>query len=391
MKHADPADLAIYVHWPFCQSKCPYCDFNSHVQDRVDHSRWRAAFLAEIRTAGDRLAGRRITSVFFGGGTPSLMPGDLVGGLLEQLRSVWPFDDGIEITLEANPSSVEAARFAAYRDAGVNRISIGAQSLRDEDLRRLGRLHSAQEARRAIEVAQSVFARVSIDLIYARQWQDLPSWRDELRQALSFGTDHLSLYQLTIEPGTVFQRRQARSRLHGLPDEDRSADLYALTQDLCGAAGLPAYEVSNHALPGSEARHNLTYWRCGDYLGIGPGAHGRITAAGRRHAEEAPRDPAAWLERVGQSGTAITGTALAATEQGEEFLLMGLRLSEGIDPTRFAALSGSALPRNRVAALQDLGLLEFTGHRLRATAEGRLLLDRILVELLAQPARSAVP
>ncbi|HDR29144.1 radical SAM family heme chaperone HemW, partial [Rhodovulum sp.] len=276
--------FGLYVHWPFCLSKCPYCDFNSHVAASIDMGEWQRAYLSEIRRIGAETGPRTLTSVFFGGGTPSLMAPDLVAAILDTVRATWPCANDMEVTLEANPGSVEAGRFAGYRDAGVGRVSLGVQALNDADLGRLGRLHSAAEARAAFDIARNTFERVSFDLIYARQDQLLADWQAELGQALALGVDHLSLYQLTIEPGTAFGDRHARGGLRGLPDDDRAADMYLATQEICAAAGLPAYEVSNHARPGAESRHNLIYWRYGDYAGIGPGAHGRLTLDGRRWA-----------------------------------------------------------------------------------------------------------
>ena len=285
----EDAGFGVYVHWPFCQAKCPYCDFNSHVAASVDHDLWLEAYLAEIDAAAAMTGARDVRSVFFGGGTPSLMEPRVVGAVLDRVAARWRVSGQVEVTLEANPTSVEAARLAGYRTAGVNRVSLGVQALNDQDLRRLGRLHSAAEALTAVGVAREIFERVSFDLIYARQDQAVQDWEAELAQALALGPDHVSLYQLTIEDGTAFGDRHRRGRLPGLPDEDRAADLYDVTQSLTEAAGLPAYEVSNHARPGAEARHNLLYWESGDYAGIGPGAHGRLTLGGIRSATVAPR------------------------------------------------------------------------------------------------------
>lgn len=378
------AGFAVYVHWPFCQAKCPYCDFNSHVATRVDHRRWAEALCAEIARTAARTGPRPVTSVFFGGGTPSLMAPETVAEVLSAIRSAWVLDPGVEITLEANPTSAEAGRFRAYRDAGVNRLSLGVQALNDADLRALGRLHGAAEARRAFEIARAVFPRVSFDLIYARQGQDAAAWRAELAEALAMAADHLSLYQLTIEPGTAFGARHAVGRLAGLPSDDLAAELYALTQELCDAAGLPAYEISNHARPGSESRHNLIYWRAGDYAGIGPGAHGRLTLDGRRLATEAQRDPMLWLAAVERAGTGdLPDTALDPADQAAEYLMMALRLSEGADLDRFARLRGAPLDPGRIAPLAELGLLSLEPPRLKATPRGRLLLNRLIAELLA--------
>lgn len=373
--------FGLYVHWPFCASKCPYCDFNSHVAAAIDHLRWREAYLAEIDRIGALTPGRILRSVFFGGGTPSLMAPDTVGAVIERIRKTWPTTNCIEITLEANPGSVEAGRFAAFRDAGVNRISIGVQSLRDTDLQRLGRLHSAAETRAAFATARRLFDRVSFDLIYARQDQTLDAWRDELTEALEMAVDHLSLYQLTIEDGTAFGDRFAAGRLAGLPDETLAADMYDLTQDLCARAGMPAYEVSNHARPGAESQHNRIYWTAGDYGGIGPGAHGRLTLQGERRATEAVRAPLPWLSAVLAGTGAETSQPLGAADQALEYLLMGLRLTEGISLRRLASISGQPVPRGAITELTESGHLLLEGDRLRTTAAGRLLLNAVLRRL----------
>ncbi len=376
--------FAVYVHWPFCAAKCPYCDFNSHVRAEIDHRRWRAALVAEIAAAARAVPGREVGSVFFGGGTPSLMPPETVAAVIDAVRAGWRLAADAEITLEANPTSVEAGRFRGYRDAGVNRLSLGVQALDDAALRALGRRHDVAEALRAYEIARGAFERVSFDLIYARQGQTLAGWRNELGQALRLAVDHLSLYQLTIEPGTRFGALAARGRLRGLPPEPLAADMYAATQEICAAAGLPAYEISNHARPGAEGRHNLVYWRHGDYVGVGPGAHGRLTIAGTRWATEALRSPEAWLAAVeaGSAG-ASDRVAVAPAEQAVELALMGLRLAEGIDPRRYAALAGAPLPADRVRELSELGLLEAAGDRLRATPAGRAVLNAVLGQLLS--------
>jgi len=335
------AGFGLYLHWPFCQSKCPYCDFNSHVAARVDQSRWLTAFQAEIDRIGALTQGRILNSVFFGGGTPSLMEAATVQGILDRVRATWTLANDVEITLEANPGSVEAARFEGYAKAGVNRVSLGIQSLDPDDLRRLGRMHSVDEARAAIAIAGSTFQRVSIDLIYARQNQTPAAWRDELRRALDFGTSHLSLYQLTIEDGTVFGQMHAKKLLRGLPEEDLAADMFELTQEITSQAGRPAYEVSNHASPGDESRHNLIYWRMGDYAGIGPGAHGRLTLDSARFATEAERMPTAWLDRtLTRPGSAESITRLASEDRATEYLMFALRLKEGASLGRYAALAG---------------------------------------------------
>jgi putative oxygen-independent coproporphyrinogen III oxidase len=386
----DPATRAagfgIYVHWPFCLSKCPYCDFNSHVRaGAVDEPRFAAAFRREIAHAAAMTPGREVTSVFLGGGTPSLMRPETVGAVLDAIGAAWPVAGGAEVTLEANPTSVEAERFRGYRAAGVNRLSIGVQALDDGDLRRLGRLHSAAEALAAVDVARRTFDRFSFDLIYARPDQDVAAWRQELRRAIGFAAEHLSLYQLTIEPGTWFERLHAAGRLV-VPDAETGRALWDVTQETCEAAGMPAYEISNHARPGAESRHNLTYWRYGEYVGIGPGAHGRIAGAdGRRLATATERDPEAWLARVERDGHGLVEeTALTGEESADEFLLMGLRLREGIDPERYRAFSGRALDPRRIADLTGDGLITGRdGARLAVTAAGFPVLDAVVADLAA--------
>lgn len=373
--------FGLYLHWPFCASKCPYCDFNSHVSAQINHRQWQQAYLSEIDRVGALTAGRVLQTVFFGGGTPSLMPPETVQSIVEQIQSTWRTSNAIEITLEANPGSVEAGRFAAYRDAGVNRISMGVQSLRDESLRRLGRLHSAAEARSAFDIARSLFDRVSFDLIYARQDQGLDDWMAELREALSMAVDHLSLYQLTIEDGTAFADRFAAGRLPGLPDESLAADMYEATQELCEKAGMPAYEVSNHAQQGAESRHNLIYWTAGDYAGIGPGAHGRLTLTGQRYATETLRAPGAWLNTVRDGRLCETRTMLPPIDQAFEYLLMGLRLSDGISLRRLARIANQTLPESTVTELVESGHLILAKDRLRTTRAGRLLLNAVLRRL----------
>ena len=370
--------FALYLHWPFCAAKCPYCDFNSHVAAQIDQRRWLAAYRAEISRLAKETLGRILGSVFFGGGTPSLMAPETVAGVMEAVRAAWPMVNDPEVTLEANPTSVEAGRFAAYAEAGVNRLSMGAQALNDADLRRLGRMHTAADARAAFAIARKAFPRVSFDLIYARQDQTPADWAAELRRALGMAVDHLSLYQLTIEPGTAFGARHAAGGLKGLPDEDRAGDLWDVTQDICGAAGMPGYEVSNHARPGAESRHNLTYWRQGDWAAIGPGAHGRLTLPAGRIATEAHRAPAAWLEAVERHGTGDSlREALPLADQAVEYLLMGLRLSEGVSLPRLARL-GWTPPPDALEELASLGLVETAGDRLRVTAAGRPLLNAVL-------------
>ena len=374
--------FGLYIHWPFCQSKCPYCDFNSHVAATIDQRRWRDAYVREIARVAAETRGRVLETVFFGGGTPSLMEPEVVADVLDAVRAGWPMVNDPEITLEANPGSVEAGRFRGFAQAGVNRVSMGVQALNDADLRRLGRLHSVAEARQAFDIARENFGRVSFDLIYARQDQTLEDWRAELGEALSMAVDHLSMYQLTIEDGTAFGDRFARGGLRGLPDEDVQADMYAVTQEVCAAHGMPAYEVSNHAAPGSESRHNLVYWRMGDYAGIGPGAHGRLTLGGRRWATVAPRAPGAWLAMVerGLAGEEPR-EEVSREEQATEYLLMSMRLSEGMDLARYAALAGGPIEEARIAGLGELGLVRVDSGRLIATAEGRAVLNAVLREL----------
>ena len=371
----EEAGFGLYVHWPFCQAKCPYCDFNSHVVRQIDQERWAEAYEMEIARLGRETGGRRLRSIFFGGGTPSLMEGEVVDRVIAAARAAWQFDNDIEITLEANPTSVEAERFAAYRKAGVNRISIGFQSLRDNDLRRLGRLHSVVEALEALSEARSQFSRVSFDLIYGRQGQGLEDWETELGEALALGPDHLSLYMLTIEDGTAFGDRLAAGRLRGLPDEDRSVALWELTQSMTASAGLPGYEISNHARPGAESRHNLIYWMGGDYAGVGPGAHGRLTLDETRVATEAPKAPLPWLQGVLSGRDLERREALTEAEVRDERIMMGMRVAAGIPED---LLAGRA-----TAGLEDLGLIERTEGRVRLTAAGRPLLNAVLRELLA--------
>ncbi|WP_434616358.1 radical SAM family heme chaperone HemW [Tabrizicola sp. M-4] len=374
--------FGLYIHWPFCQSKCPYCDFNSHVAASIDQRRWRDAYVREIARVSAETSGRVLETVFFGGGTPSLMEPEVVADVLEAVRKAWPMVNDPEITLEANPGSVEAGRFRGFAQAGVNRVSMGVQALNDADLRRLGRLHSVAEARQAFDIARENFSRVSFDLIYARQDQTLEAWRAELGEALSMAVDHLSMYQLTIEDGTAFGDRFARGGLRGLPDEDVQADMYAVTQEVCAAHGMPAYEVSNHARSGAESRHNLIYWRMGDYAGIGPGAHGRLTLEGERWATVAPKAPGAWLAMVerGKAGEEPR-EAVALEDQAMEYLLMSMRLSEGMDVARYERLAGRALDDGKVADLSELGLVRDDSGRLIATPQGRAVLNGVLREL----------
>lgn len=379
------AETALYIHWPFCLSKCPYCDFNSHVRESVDQARWRRALLADLDAAAIDIGPRTITSVFFGGGTPSLMEPRTVAALIDRAAGLWHLPPDTEITLEANPTSVETSRLEDYRDAGVNRVSLGVQALDDEALRFLGREHGSDEALAAVDKARALFDRYSFDLMYARPGQTVDAWQAELAQALSYAGDHLSLYQLTLEPRTAFFRRaQEGEKL--ILDEDGTTALYELTQDLLNAAGLPAYEISNHARPGAECRHNQIYWRYGDYLGVGPGAHGRVTRDRTKTAMQRIRSPEAWLDRLelGQNALAET-TDLSAGEQVAEAVMMGLRLSEGVSLERLETLGGrDVLPSpDRVETLVEGGFLHSGTERLRATAAGRQRLDAVLAHLLA--------
>lgn len=373
--------FGLYVHWPFCAAKCPYCDFNSHVVAEIDEDRWTAAYLAELdRHAA--ITGRRVLrSIFFGGGTPSLMKPDTVAKIIERAADHWDFANDIEITLEANPTSTERAKFEGFRSAGVNRVSLGLQALNDPDLRKLGRMHSAAEGLAAYETAQAVFDRVSFDLIYARQDQNLADWQAELAQALALKPDHLSLYQLTIEPGTAFGDRAAKGGLRGLPGEDLSSDQFELTQDLCDQAGLAAYEVSNHSLPGAESRHNLIYWSGGDYVGVGPGAHGRITKSGKRHATVTHLAPGKWLAAVETTGSGNSvDEALGAEDQAGELLMMGLRTVDGVSLDRYSNIA----KRDLIVPdeLVDLELVVQENGQLKTTLKGRMVLNYVVSALL---------
>ena len=381
----DNPGFGVYVHWPFCAAKCPYCDFNSHVRHQaVDQPRFAAAFAAEIATTAARSPGRTVTSIFLGGGTPSLMEPATVGAILDTVARHWTVDADAEVTMEANPSSVEAGRFRGYRAAGVNRVSLGVQALNDRDLRFLGRLHNVAEAKRAIDLARATFPRLSFDLIYARPNQTPDAWAAELKEALALAADHLSLYQLTIEEGTPFFALARAGKLK-IPDDDTAADLYAVTQDVTAAAGLPAYEISNHAVPGAESRHNLTYWRYGEYAGIGPGAHGRLKLGNGRHATATEKVPEAWLDKVEMWGDGvIVDDVLSTEEEGDEMLLMGLRLAEGIDLARYRALAGRSLDDARLADLLAHGMVErMAGTRVRATRAGFFVLDAVVADLAA--------
>ncbi|XUY28335.1 radical SAM family heme chaperone HemW [Agrobacterium sp. rho-8.1] len=375
--------FGIYVHWPFCAAKCPYCDFNSHVRHQpVDQERFVAAFLREMETMRQLSGAKVVTSVFLGGGTPSLMDPQTVGAIMDGIARFWHVPDGIEITMEANPSSVEAERFRGYRAAGVNRVSMGVQALNDRDLKFLGRLHDVADALKAIRLAREIFPRMSFDLIYARPNQTVEEWEKELAEAISYAVDHLSLYQLTIEEGTAFYGLHKAGKLI-VPDGDQSALLYEATQDITAHHGMPAYEVSNHAIPGAESRHNLTYWRYGDYAGIGPGAHGRLTTGGAKLATATQRHPETWLESVERDGHGILDQEmLGVEEQSDELLLMGLRLREGVDLARWSDLSGRDLDPDKEEFLLQHGFIERLGNsRLRCTPSGMLILDSVVADL----------
>jgi len=390
----DPG-FGVYVHWPFCLQKCPYCDFNSHVRDGVDQADWAKALTTEIAYFASLVPGRGVTSIFFGGGTPSLMDPTTVGDVIEAIGRHWKLDADAEITLEANPTSVEAEHFAGYKAAGVNRASLGVQALNDDDLKGLGRAHSTTEALAALDVARGHFDRVSFDLIYARPGQKVIDWEEELQRALSLAGDHLSLYQLTLEPGTPFYAMSKRGNLT-LPSDDDSADMFEATQEITAAAGFPAYEISNHASPGGESRHNLTYWRYGEYAGIGPGAHGRLSVRpsaglngdeGGPHAFRQKRSPETWLKFVDRRGDGTDEAQhLEAAERGAEMLMMGLRLTEGVDTARFHEITGKTIEdfigQKTMVILIDDGLLAYSSGRIAATAKGRQMLNSVLKVML---------
>jgi putative oxygen-independent coproporphyrinogen III oxidase len=379
------SSFGVYIHWPFCLSKCPYCDFNSHVRHAgIEEERYVRAFAAEIAATAARVPGRTVSTIFMGGGTPSLMKPATVGAILDTIGRHWTVAPDVEVTLEANPTSVEATRFRGYRAAGVNRVSLGVQALDDVSLKELGRLHTAQEALDAVKIARSAFERYSFDLIYARPGQTPQAWRTELERAIAEAAEHLSLYQLTIEQETPFAALHAAGKIK-IPDDDRARELYDLTQEVTAAHGLPAYEVSNHARPGAECRHNLVYWRYHEYAGIGPGAHGRLVIDGKRHATATEKRPESWLMRVEAGGHGVTtDDTLLKSEQADEFLLMGLRLAEGIDTQRYAAFAGHALDPSRIAALGAEGMVEATPDgRLRVTRAGFPLLDAVVADLAA--------
>jgi len=379
-------NLALYIHWPFCKSKCPYCDFNSHVRASIDEARWRAALLKDLEHYAGLTPGGAIASIFFGGGTPSLMAAETVAAVLERTAALWPLEPDVEITLEGNPTSIESQRFREFRSAGVNRVSLGVQALEDGALKFLGRGHDVKEALAALEVARQTFERFSFDLIYARPGQTVTCWEQELDRAIALAGEHLSVYQLTIEAGTAFAPAHARGDFV-LPDEETQAALYETTVARLEAAGLPAYEISNHARPGAECRHNLVYWRYGDYVGVGPGAHGRLTLDGARVATRQHRAPETWLEAVERQGHGgEEPLSLTPHEQRDELLMMGLRLTEGVSRTRVRERLGldleAALDRDRMASLIEAGFLELDSERLVATPAGRQRLNAVLAQLI---------
>jgi oxygen-independent coproporphyrinogen-3 oxidase len=384
-KAAGRAPLAVYIHWPFCRSKCPYCDFNSHVREAVDEAHWSRALLADLETQAKLAPDREVVSIFFGGGTPSLMPPDTVAALIESVRTLWPVAPDLEVTLEANPNSAEAERFAGFAAAGVNRLSLGVQALDPAALQFLGRRHDREEAIAAIALARDTFPRYSFDLIYARPGQSVTAWDEELGEALTLVGSHLSLYQLTIEPGTAFGNRAERGETLAA-DEDTAVALFELTQQRLTAAGMPAYEISNHARPGAECRHNLAYWRYEDYLGVGPGAHGRVTRDGGKLATQQRRAPEAWLAAIEETGSAFDETTPIARDAAvEEMLLMGLRLAEGVSRARLEALTESSVEdlfEPALARLIEGGFLTLDADRLVATAAGRQRLNAVLAALL---------
>lgn len=374
--------FGIYIHWPFCAAKCPYCDFNSHVAKSIDQSSWRNAYLREIDRYAELTSGRVLNSVFFGGGTPSLMPPETAHEILERIHFNWPKANKFECTLEANPTSVDAGRFAGYAAAGVNRISMGIQSLRDNDLVALGRMHTVTEAKQAFDIARDNFNRVSFDLIYARQHQEPESWRIELKEALSMAVDHISAYQLTIEQGTAFGDRYNRGLLKGLPEDKNAERMYDITQEECAAAGMPRYEVSNHAAPGQESIHNQVYWRYGDYIGIGPGAHGRITTHQGRFGTEAHRSPEVWKNSVYEGKIKESWTPLSADDQLSEFVLMGMRMASGISVRRLTELSNGSFKRAKLRDLVEMGLIDEGDGLLYATQAGTKLLNQVIYHVL---------
>ena len=384
VKNWQRAGFGLYIHWPFCQSKCPYCDFNSHVSSNIDQEAWTEAYLSEISNNYHFSSEKVLNTVFFGGGTPSLMPSKTIETIITHILSLWKTSNQLEITLEANPTSIDVSRFKEYRSAGVNRVSVGVQSLDDTSLKYLGRLHTGKDAIIAVQTAQSVFDRVSFDLIYARQNQTIKAWEQELLSALSLGTNHMSLYQLTIEDGTVFGDRAKIGKLPGLPSEDLSADMYTLTQEIMSSNRLPLYEVSNHAFPGEESRHNLIYWRGGDFIGIGPGAHGRYYQGPKRKATVMTKNPNKWLSQIKRLGHgAEPSTVLSKSDEALEYLMMSARLVEGTDLKFLEALDLNLLNYNNIKGLKKLGLIFVKNERMVVTPEGRPVLNSVLSELIS--------
>lgn len=384
VKNWQRAGFGLYIHWPFCQSKCPYCDFNSHVSSNIDQEAWTEAYLSEISNNYHHSSEKILNTVFFGGGTPSLMPSKTIETIITHILSLWKTSNQLEITLEANPTSIDVSRFKEYRSAGVNRVSVGVQSLDDTSLKYLGRLHTGKDAIIAVQTAQSVFDRVSFDLIYARQNQTIKAWEEELLSALSLGTNHMSLYQLTIEDGTVFGDRAKVGKLPGLPSEDLSADMYTLTQEIMSSNRLPLYEVSNHAFPGEESRHNLIYWRGGDFIGIGPGAHGRYYQGPKRKATVMTKNPNKWLSQIKKLGHgAEPSTVLSKSDEALEYLMMSARLVEGTDLKFLEALDSNLLNYNNIKGLTKLGLIFVKNERMVVTPEGRPVLNSVLSELIS--------
>jgi oxygen-independent coproporphyrinogen-3 oxidase len=384
VKNWQRAGFGLYIHWPFCQSKCPYCDFNSHVSSNIDQEAWTEAYLSEISNNYHFSSEKVLNTVFFGGGTPSLMPSKTIETIITHILSLWKTSNQLEITLEANPTSIDVSRFKEYRSAGVNRVSVGVQSLDDTSLKYLGRLHTGKEAIIAVQTAQSVFDRVSFDLIYARQNQTIKAWEQELLSALSLGTNHMSLYQLTIEDGTVFGDRAKIGKLPGLPSEDLSADMYTLTQEIMSSNRLPLYEVSNHAFPGEESRHNLIYWRGGDFIGIGPGAHGRYYQGPKRKATVMTKNPNKWLSQIKRLGHgAEPSTVLSKSDEALEYLMMSARLVEGTDLKFLDTLDLNLLNYNNIKGLKKLGLIFVKNERMVVTPEGRPVLNSVLSELIS--------
>ena len=377
--------FGVYIHWPFCAAKCPYCDFNSHVREAVDQAIWVNAIISEIQATAARTPNRTVDTIFFGGGTPSLMLPETVDTIIQEISKQWTLSNTAEVTLEANPTSVEALRFKGFSDAGINRISMGVQALKDDDLKALGRMHTTLEARQAFDIAKKNFKNVSFDLIYARQNQSLEGWRAELKQAIDMAVDHLSLYQLTIEQGTRFGDLFTRNRLRGLPTDELAADMYDITQKVCSENGLNAYEISNHARAGSECQHNHIYWNYGDYAGIGPGAHGRLTIKGQRQATIAPLLPETWLDTVQKFGTATqTDEILSAEDQAAEYIMMSLRLTTGTDLSRANTIFPDIVSKIAVDHLIDNNLLKKTGKILQTTERGKMVLNAILGEILVK-------